>query len=241
MHFNKGNLTSLKNLVLWQRPWLKKSTTTEPQKLPTLFSYISLPKCFIASEVFVEQAIHIQKLCLSPSHYETACIAGRISRQVRRFLGSGRKHVNSLAASPLASSGSSPRKYPGQKIPSALQANYVKDFFYRITISSRHQIQRSYIILSLSVQIPHPLECLLRQIPHFSSLGSMAFWLLSNKGGRRLKNREEIGAGATWLIFLAASPLVRPALQNRHATQAITSRARVMIKCPGEGMLKLWI
>ena len=33
------------------------------------------------------------------------------------------------------------------------------------------------------------------------------FWLLSNKGGRGQRNREEIGAGATF-IFLAASPLV---------------------------------
>ena len=41
------------------------------------------------------------------------------------------------------------------------------------------------------------------------------FWSgeLSNKGGRGQRNREEIGAGAT-------SPLVRPARQKRHATQA---------------------
>ena len=45
------------------------------------------------------------------------------------------------------------------------------------------------------------------------------FWLgaLSNKGGRGQRNRDEIGAGAT---FLVASPLVRPARQNCHATQA---------------------
>ena len=37
------------------------------------------------------------------------------------------------------------------------------------------------------------------------------FWLgaVSNKGGRGQRNREEIGAGATY-IFLAASLLVRP-------------------------------
>ena len=58
------------------------------------------------------------------------------------------------------------------------------------------------------------------------------FWLgtLSNKGGRGKRNHEEIGAGATsWLCrsFLrtshmnfVASPLMRPAQQNRHATQA---------------------
>ena len=55
---------------------------------------------------------------------------------------------------------------------------------------------------------------------------------LSDKGRRGQRNREEIGAG---VIFLAASPLVlarfareffvdtpplRPARQNRHATQA---------------------
>ena len=59
------------------------------------------------------------------------------------------------------------------------------------------------------------------------------FWLgaLSNKGGGEHRNREEIGAGATFSrgfaarsrasrANFAASPLVRPALQNRHATQA---------------------
>ena len=56
---------------------------------------------------------------------------------------------------------------------------------------------------------------------------------LSNKGGRGHRNREEIGAGTTYFsrgfaaryralrANFAASPLVRPALQNRHATQAI--------------------
>ena len=39
---------------------------------------------------------------------------------------------------------------------------------------------------------------------------------VSNKGGRGQRNREEIGAGATF----AAMPLLRPARQNRHATQA---------------------
>ena len=61
------------------------------------------------------------------------------------------------------------------------------------------------------------------------------FWLgaLSNKGGRGQRNREEIGAEATWTSPLrrsfspasranfAAAPLLRPARQNRHATQAI--------------------
>ena len=43
------------------------------------------------------------------------------------------------------------------------------------------------------------------------------FWLgaLSNKGGRGQRNREEIGA---------ASPLLRPAQQNRHATRAIAAQ-----------------
>ena len=62
---------------------------------------------------------------------------------------------------------------------------------------------------------------------------------LSNKGGRGHKNREEIGAGAIFNFLAAsplvlarfarefrgprpaASPLVRPARQNRDATQAI--------------------
>ena len=57
------------------------------------------------------------------------------------------------------------------------------------------------------------------------------FWLgkLSNKGGRGQRNREEIGAGAAALPlvlarfareFFVATPLLRPARQNRHATQA---------------------
>ena len=63
------------------------------------------------------------------------------------------------------------------------------------------------------------------------------FWLggLSNKGGRGQRNREEIGAEATWFLFFsllgrsfsrasranfAATPLLRPARQNRHVTQA---------------------
>ena len=64
------------------------------------------------------------------------------------------------------------------------------------------------------------------------------FWLgaLSNVGGRGRRNREEIGAGATFsrgfaarsralrarISRPAASSLVRPARQNRHATQART-------------------
>ena len=58
------------------------------------------------------------------------------------------------------------------------------------------------------------------------------FWLgaLSNKGGRGQRNREEIGAEATWKTRrsfshasranFAATPLLRPAQQNPHATQA---------------------
>ena len=63
------------------------------------------------------------------------------------------------------------------------------------------------------------------------------FWLgeLSNKGGRGQRNCEEIGAGATVFFFFSrlrrsysrasranfeATPLLRPARQNRHATQA---------------------
>ena len=41
------------------------------------------------------------------------------------------------------------------------------------------------------------------------------FWLGALKGGRGQRNREEIGA---------ASPLLRPALQNRHATRAIAAQ-----------------
>ena len=61
-----------------------------------------------------------------------------------------------------------------------------------------------------SIEFSLPLACV-----------AWRFWLgaLSNKGGREQRNREEIGAGAVF-IFFAASPLVRPARQNRHATQA---------------------
>ena len=54
------------------------------------------------------------------------------------------------------------------------------------------------------------------------------FWLdaLSNKGGREQRNREEIGAerfSSASRANFAATPLLRPARQNRHATQAILS------------------
>ena len=62
---------------------------------------------------------------------------------------------------------------------------------------------------------------------------------LSNKGGRGQRNREEIGAEATYfsrgfaarsralrarISLLRRSPLLRPTRQNRHATQAITEK-----------------
>ena len=62
------------------------------------------------------------------------------------------------------------KKVPRAQNPiNLMQANHGKDFIYLITFSSRHWIQRSYIIvLSLSVQIrPYPWECLLCQIPLF--------------------------------------------------------------------------
>ena len=63
------------------------------------------------------------------------------------------------------------KKVPAHKIPSTMQANHGKDFIYLITFSFRHWIQRSYIfVLSLSVQIPYPWECLLCQIPHFAGM-----------------------------------------------------------------------
>ena len=54
------------------------------------------------------------------------------------------------------------------------------------------------------------------------------FWLgaLSNKGGRGQRNREEIASRANF----AAWPLVRPARQNRHATQATL----VILDCSGK-------
>ena len=44
--------------------------------------------------------------------------------------------------------------------------------------------------------------------------------VLSNEGGRGQRNREEIGVG---------SPLVRPARQNRRATQAIEKIAHMSV------------
>ena len=64
------------------------------------------------------------------------------------------------------------------------------------------------------------------------------FWLgeLSNKGGRGQRNREEIGAEATW-----TTPLLRPAGQNRHATQASFNleRSAVLYAWPGREF-RLW-
>ena len=66
------------------------------------------------------------------------------------------------------------------------------------------------------------------------------FWLgeLSNKGGRGQRNREEIGAGATFSRgfareFFVATPLLRPARQNRHATQAISDLERIPVDSLG--------
>ena len=56
------------------------------------------------------------------------------------------------------------------------------------------------------------------------------FWLgvLSNKGGRGQRNREEIGAGATWatFIFLAASPLVLARFAREFRRYAATPLVR---------------
>ena len=57
--------------------------------------------------------------------------------------------------------------------------------------------------------------------------------MLRNKGGRGQRNHEEIGAGATVFIFLTAAPLVRPAQQNRHVTQAISPRAKQTVRNNG--------
>ena len=64
-------------------------------------------------------------------------------------------------------------------------------------------------------------------------LACLLLGALSNKGGREQRNREEIGGGSNFFTQLrrsfprasrrilrpAASPLVRPARQNRHNTQ----------------------
>ena len=72
MYFNKGNFFEnpgimATTLIDWQNP-----QQLNIKNYPLSFSYISLPKCCITFEVFVEQDIHLQKLCLSLSHYETA-------------------------------------------------------------------------------------------------------------------------------------------------------------------------
>ena len=80
------------------------------------------------------------------------------------------------------------------------------------------------------------------------------FWLgaLSNKGGRGQRNREEIGAEATCFLFFsrlrrsfsranfAATPLLRPARQNRHATQANTSVKRTLRVGPCHSLLPIF-
>ena len=84
MHFSKGNFfekpgimaTTLTDKI--HNSWTTKITAT------LVFIHFTSKTC-IAFEVFVEQASHIQKLCLSPSHYETACVAGGISRQVEQW------------------------------------------------------------------------------------------------------------------------------------------------------------
>lgn len=115
-----------------------KSTTAELPKLqPLLFSYISLPKYCIAFEVFVEQAVLIQKVCLSPSHYETACVAGEISRQVEQWRLEARQFPHGFTA---RFTWQLSKKVPAHKIPSTMQANHGKDFIYLITISSRHYL-----------------------------------------------------------------------------------------------------
>jgi len=54
-------------------------------------------------------------------------------------------------------------------------------------------------------------QCAVDQFPVNLACVAWWFWLgaQSNKGGLRKRNREETGAGATVIIFLAASPLIR--------------------------------
>ena len=59
-------------------------------------------------------------------------------------------------------------------------------------------------------------------------------WLgaLSNKGGREQRNREEIGAGATFSRSFAASPLVPARFAANFATRGFASRAPGSTKPP---------
>ena len=67
----------------------------------------------------------------------------------------------------------------------------------------------------------------LRLTKRYVACVAWRFWLgeLSNKGRRGQRNREEIVASPLVLArfareFFVATPLLRPARQNRHATQA---------------------
>ena len=98
----------------------------------------------------------------------------------------------------------------------------------------------------LDLSVPKLICCLwttwARKYPEHIACVAWRFWLgaLSNKGGRGQRNREEIGAEAIWFLFFsrlrrsfsrasranfAATPLLRPARQNRHATQATEHNA----------------
>ena len=88
------------------------------------------------------------------------------------------------------------------------QANHVQEvwqYVNRGALGSEHASQFS---------INQSIVAEFRRALCFLACVAWRFWLgaLSNKGGRGQRNREEIGAGAR--------PLVRPARQNRHATQA---------------------
>ena len=90
-----------------------------------------------------------------------------------------------------------------------------------------------YLAVKYSLTCTPSVITLLACVAWRFSLGA-----LSNKGGRGQRNREEIGAEATFyfsrgfaarsralrarISLLRRSPLLRPARQNRHATQAIT-------------------
>ena len=58
----------------------------------------------------------------------------------------------------------------------------------------------------------------LKSQPMFSE--AWRFWLLTNKAGEGRETARRLGREQLVFIFLAASPLVRPVRQNRHATQA---------------------
>ena len=65
------------------------------------------------------------------------------------------------------------------------------------------------------------------------------FWLLRNKGGRGQRNHEEIGAGASVFIFLAAAPLVLARISRLRRSCARLDKTAMLRRLFPRGQNKL--